>query len=499
VSRTDPSELELAQTGSAPAQEATQEIVPDAVSDAVPGTGSEGSGETGEAESSDSMAIVADDSSIEAFWSLVTDVWTYGVGGIDMGEILIALGIVFLGLMVRQLFSRLILKRIETVAARTTNRMDDTLATALADPIRFVPVVVGVFIATEYLALSGTAQDVATALNRSLIVFVIFWGLFRMVDPMSFVLGRVERVFTAAMVEWLIKAIKLLVALIGFATVLEIWGIQVGPILAGLGLFGVAVALGAQDLFKNLIAGILILVEKRFSIGEWIRVDGVVEGTVESIGFRSTFIRRFDKAPVFVPNAQLSDSAVTNFSRMTHRRIYWMIGLEYRTTVAQLRQVRDRIEEYVTKNEAYVPAEQASLFVRVDSFNDSSIDIMLYVFTKTTVWGEWMQIKEELALAIKQIVEEAGTGFAFPSRSLYVETVPGETPEVFSPPEKDAPKQIESQPALTERTESAATRSAKKTAKKTAKKPGPKKAGAKTAPRRPASHRGPSDEDDDGN
>ena len=78
--------------------------------------------------------------------------------------------------------------------------------------------------------------------------------------------------------------------------VLELWGIKIGPIIAGLGLFGVAVALGAQDLFKNLISGILVLVERRFQVGDWIFVEDVIEGTVESIGFRSTVVRRFDKS-----------------------------------------------------------------------------------------------------------------------------------------------------------------------------------------------------------
>ena len=368
------------------------------------------------------------------FWHLVQDVWTYGVGGINLGDVLVAVGILFVFLFFRQILSRFILKRVERISQRSENRLDDTLATALADPVRFVPFVIGVFAASEYLTLGGTARDIADSLNRSLIVFVLFWAFYRMVDPMSFVLSQVEEIFTSAMVDWLIKAIKLLIALIGIATVLEIWGIEVGPIIAGLGLFGVAVALGAQDLFKNLIAGILILMEKRFSIGDWIRVEGVVEGTVESIGFRSTFVRRFDKAPVFVPNAQLSDSAVVNFSRMTNRRIYWMIGVEYRTTVDQLKQIRDEIEAYVLSTGDFVPPDQGTLFVRVDRFNDSSIDIMLYCFTKTTAWGEWMAIKESLAFAVKDIVARAGTGFAFPSTSLYVETVPGETPEIFQPP-----------------------------------------------------------------
>ena len=218
------------------------------------------------------------------------------------------------------------------------------------------------------------------------------------------------------------------------ATILEIWGIQVGPLLAGLGLFGVAVALGAQDLFKNLIAGMLILVEKRFAHGDWVKVDGVVEGIVESIGFRSTFVRQFDKAPVYVPNARMSDNAVTNYSRMTHRRIYWKIGVEYSTSIDQLKQIREQIEAYVMNNDEFAHPPEVSTFVRIDSFNDSSIDLMLYCFTRTTVWGEWLRIKEALAYEIMDIVEGAGSGFAFPSQSLYVETLPGDGPEIFEPP-----------------------------------------------------------------
>lgn len=212
--------------------------------------------------------------------------------------------------------------------------------------------------------------------------------------------------------------------LVAGATILQTWGVQVAPIIAGLGLFGVAVALGAQDLFKNLIGGVSILVERRFGMGDWILVDGVVEGTVEKIGFRSTLVRRFDKAPVYVPNQKLADNAVTNFSAMTYRRISWKIGLEYRTTVDQLRRIRDGIEDYIANNDAFVKPPLAARFVRVDSFADSSIDIMIYCFTHTIVWGEWLVAKEELATNVKRIVEDAGAGFAFPSRSIYVETMP---------------------------------------------------------------------------
>lgn len=371
---------------------------------------------------------------LKQFYLLVQDVWKNGLFGIDIGHFIVAVLIFFAFILLRRLFARFIIGRIKAVTKRTKTVIDDDMLEALEKPVQFIPVVLGVFFAAEYLPIYGGIEVIANKFVRSLIVFVIFWGLVNLLEPMSFLLRRLEKIFTSSMVDWLLKAIKVTFIFIGAATILEIWGIKIGPILAGLGLFGVAVALGAQDLFKNLISGILVIAEKRFNIGDWIRVDGVVEGTVESIGFRSTLVRRFDKAPVFVPNSKLSDHAVINFSSMTHRRIYWKIGVEYRTTVEQLRQIRDSIEQYILESEYFAKPPKVPMFVRIDRFSDSSIDIMVYCFTKTTEWGKWLEIKETLTYRIKEIVEEAGSAFAFPSQSLYVETLPTEVAEIFVPP-----------------------------------------------------------------
>ena len=371
---------------------------------------------------------------LNEFWAVVVNVWRTGAFGIDIGAIITALGIFVLFLVLRGLITRFIIGALRLKVGRTKTSLDDDVLTALEEPIRLVPIIFGAFLALQFLNLEDAYQDIADKLVRSLITTAIFWALFRAIKPLSSLLVRLESVFTEVMLAWMVKAVKILVAFIGVAAVLEIWGIQVGPILAGLGLFGVAVALGAQDLFKNLIAGILIIAERRFNLGDWIRVDGVVEGTVEQIGFRSTMVRRFDKAPVHVPNTELSDNAVTNFTAMTHRRIYWHIGVEYASTIDQLREIRDKIEAYVLSQDEFAGPDEVATFVRIDRFSDSSVDIMLYCFTRTTVWGEWLEIKERLAYAVKEIVEGAGASFAFPSQSLYIEALPGEAPELFVPP-----------------------------------------------------------------
>jgi MscS family membrane protein len=222
---------------------------------------------------------------LEDFWSLVVDVWHQGFMGVDIGHLLVALAIFVGFLILRRAFTRLVVARIKRWSDKTSTPVDNRIITALENPIRFIPVVMGAFFAIEYLDLSGLIETIAANLVRSLVVFTIFWGFYNAVDPLSGLLGRLEKVFSRALVEWLVKAIKVGVVFIGGATILEIWGIKVGPLIAGLGLFGVAVALGAQDLFKNLIAGILIIAEKRFGDGDWIRVDGVVEARSRASAF----------------------------------------------------------------------------------------------------------------------------------------------------------------------------------------------------------------------
>ena len=287
-------------------------------------------------------------------------------------------------------------------------------------PAKFFPIVLGFFVSTSYLTIESQAAEFLETINRSLITILIFWTFHQIIGPLSVVIKSIGDLISRDLVNWIIKAIKVLIFILGVAAVLELWGIKIGPIIAGLGLFGVAVALGAQDLFKNLISGILVLVERRFQVGDWIFVEDVIEGTVESIGFRSTVVRRFDKSLATIPNFQFAEKAVINNSQITNRRINWIIGLEYRTTSKQLSDIKKEIEEYI-KSELFTTSDNTILSVKIDQFAASSIDIKLICFTKTKHYLEWMKVKDILAIEIKNIVEKHKASFAFPSTSIYVE------------------------------------------------------------------------------
>ena len=356
---------------------------------------------------------------INNFSEIFLSVWSRGILGVDIFQILIGIGIFLLFLVFRGLISKLIIKKLEIISKRTTNKLDDTFVQSLIGPARFLPIVLGFFIASYYMTFSTEGREVVDTINRTLITILIFWVIHQIIEPISYILSGLDKLLTRELIGWIIKSLKILIFILGLAAVLELWGIKIGPIIAGLGLFGVAVALGAQDLFKNLISGILVLVEKRFKIGDWIAVEGIIEGIVEKIGFRSTTIRKFDKSLAIIPNFQFAENAVINVSQTTNWLISWIITLQYDTTIDQLKDIRDQIEKHIAENDDY--DKKVGLAVRVDKFSDSSIDMYVRCFTKTNSWNEWLKVKEKLAIEIKQIVEKNKASFAFPSQSIYVE------------------------------------------------------------------------------
>lgn len=359
------------------------------------------------------------------FTKEVSNVWSHGLMGVSIGNLIAAICILGAFLVLRGVLGKFILSKIGDWAIKSENKIDDKIIPALIPPAQFIPVILGVFFAGQFLGLEGDSAYFYGRIVRTLIAFTIFWAVYLATEPLSHGFRSLEKLLTPIMTQWIFRVMKVLVVFIGIAVILEIWGIAVAPLLAGLGLFGAAVALGAQDFFKNLIAGMSIISERQFLDGDWILIEGVVEGTVEDIGFRSTTIRRFDKAPIYVPNSVLSDAVVTNFSRMTHRQIKYKFGVTHETSVKQLKIIRDGILNFLSESkEIYAAKDEASQTARVDSFSATSIDFSVNCFTKATDYAAWAVAKEELVLKIKEIVEDdAKAHFAAPSPPVTINTM----------------------------------------------------------------------------
>ena len=267
-------------------------------------------------------------------------------------DLSITIGPILLLTIVAIIISRtLVFKSLMAFANTSDSKHDDVFVTSLKKPLTLVPLGVGLYALVNALPLSESYAEYGLLLVQTYFYLAIFWSIAESMNPLRDFIGEKYDFLSTTLRAWIFSAIKFVAYLVGIVSVLEIWGIDAASIIAGLGLFSVALALGAQNFFKNLIGGLLIIGEKRFKQGDWINVEGVAEGEVEKIDFRSTLIRRFDKAPIFVPNSVLSDSEIINFSAMPFRRLMFNVGLIYQTTPSTILAIREDIENYIENND----------------------------------------------------------------------------------------------------------------------------------------------------
>jgi len=356
---------------------------------------------------------------MDNFIEILKETWNEGIRGFGIGEIIICLVIIVVSWLIGRLLSTKLIDWLSKKAGQTDNLLDDKILESLRNPLGLIPIVFGFYLVTFYLPLEGSVDFFATTIVKMLVIFTIFSALANLCGPLLSLLDN--KWMTEAMVDWLRKTLEVLIWIIAAAMILDIWGIQVGPIIAGLGLFGVALALGAQDVFKNIFAGIFILSENRFQKGDRIRIGDSLHGIVDHIGFRSTTVRLFDSSPVFVPNADLSDAQVVNHQMMEIRRLDWTINLTYSTKIDQLKSICLDIESYI-KDKKNLPVDLTKdNFVKVSELGASSIDLKLICHTDPVGFADFSDLKEKLIFKIIEAVESNGSDFAFPSQSIYVE------------------------------------------------------------------------------
>ena len=187
-----------------------------------------------------------------------------------------------------------------------------------------------------------------------------------------------------------------------------------------LGLGGLEFALAAKDLAANIFAGIFIILDKPFFVGDWI-INGTLEGTIEGISFRTTKIRTFDQASITVPNSKLANEPVTNFSRRNKRRVNFNLAISYGTSREKLeicvKKIRNMIESHPQIN-------KEDFYIRFDKFNVSSLNIFIYFFIDTSQLSEYLKTKENINFNIMDILQQEGVSMALSSTSIYVESLP---------------------------------------------------------------------------
>jgi len=194
--------------------------------------------------------------------------------------------------------------------------------------------------------------------------------------------------------------------------------VSISGVLAFGGIGGIAVGFAAKDLLANFFGGLVIYMDRPFKVGDWIRSpDRDIEGTVVKIGWRLTEIRTFDQRPLYVPNSAFSTIALENPSRMLNRRIYETIGIRY-DDIQEMHAIVASVKAMLQGHPAI--AQDKTMIVNFNAFNASSVDFMVYTFTKTTNWVEFHEIKQAVLLEIAGIIRDHGAEIAYPTQTLHV-------------------------------------------------------------------------------
>jgi MscS family membrane protein len=343
--------------------------------------------------------------------------------GISIGYYATALGIVLAAYIVKKIFAQLFARLILPLARRTRKEFDDRLLVCLQKPAEFLILLAGLFIAVEVLQLPSepfNIHDLAIAVFKALVIFDAAWLLFNLVDMVDHYLGkwaaRTESTLDDHLAPLLRKSLRIFIVVMAGLMAIQTFGYPVTGVLASLGIGGLAFALAAKDTVSNIFGSLMIIFDRPFYVGDWIKA-GDLEGTVEEVGFRSTKIRTFAKTLIAVPNNIIANMALDNYSRMPKRRIRLTVGVSYDTSPAQMREAVGRIRELLRNHPAI---DQEFFLVNFTDFGASSLDIMVYCFTTTTVWGDYLEARQDVCLNIMDILEELGLEIAFPSTTVYL-------------------------------------------------------------------------------
>jgi len=343
-------------------------------------------------------------------------------------EIAISLIIVLAFWLLRKVFSRYVFKLFLKILSYTKTQFFNTnILTAFEHPLQFLITVLGFYFALRNLAsiMSPTmAAGYELTLNRLLRTFIVVffaWGFYNLSSASSVIFeklqSRLDLRFDKIIISILSNTLRILILALTLIVILQEWDYNVNGFLTGLGLGGLAIALAAQDTAANLIGGIAIIVDKPFSIGDWIKT-GYGEGTVEDINLRSTRIRTFDQALITIPNSSLAKDAIINYSKMGKRRINFTLKIKDSTPKEKLQAIVAAIKQLLENHPEVHPE---TILVYFENFEDGYYGIMIYFFTITTVWSEYLAVREEINYKIMDILEKHGVSRAIPTSSVILE------------------------------------------------------------------------------
>lgn len=316
------------------------------------------------------------------------------------------------------------------IAGKTPGVNKDELFALLAAPLKWLIMLLVLYVCTSHLHFPEEWDfrpkdefGIRMLLNRSFTAFLILtftWAALRVTRFLGKLLmaraALTESKTDDQVIPFLIEILKIVVIVMGiFIFMGSVFKVDVGALIAGLGIGGLALALAAKESLENLLASFVIFFDKPFVVGDLVNVNNIT-GTVEKIGFRSTRIRTLEKSYLTLPNRLMIDNVLDNLSLRTFRRVDFNIGLTYDTTEEKLKNIVEDIQKFIDVH----PHTNQEGEIHFMAFGASSLDIMVLYYIDTMDWSVFLHIKEEINFEIMRIVTRHGADFAFPTQTIHL-------------------------------------------------------------------------------
>lgn len=298
----------------------------------------------------------------------------------------------------------------------------EVIGKIILPPLRILIITAAFAVCASILDLPQSAADVCSRVTNSLLLVSLFAVLYGLSGYAKYLVQKVYEQSHVApynlAANYIGVILKTLVVVIGVLTIIQQWVTNITTLLAGLSIGGVAIALAAQDTAANFFGSLTVIFDHPFEIGDYIEI-GSVTGTVEKMGFRSTKIRRSDQALVIMPNSKMTNEHIVNWTTISKRRVDTTLGVLYNTPIDKLQQFKKEIESILQQTELI---ENDTYQVAFSAFSDSSLDITLRYYISSPSYTEMYNKRDEVNIKILEASRRLGIGFAYPSRSIYIES-----------------------------------------------------------------------------
>ena len=381
---------------------------------------------------------------IESFIKYINEIQMLSDLVCNIGKVSAFVGVLIFTLILLFLVKRLIvpvLNKIFLILANTTDALTQEDIQPMITPLLTLVKLFGLELALS-IVLKHEYISVAFYSAKIFVLVQVVYILIDIILNLYAQWAKKKNTLRKQLLALVVKVTKVLIFIIAALFILKRAGIDITGFIASLGIGGLAIAMASKDTIANFFGSLKIIFDDSFAQGDWI-VVGDVEGTVVELGFVSTKIRTFDNAMISLPNATLANDSVKNYNkRKIGRRIKLSIGLTYDAKQEQLKQAiedirtmlidhpgiadRDSCTISKRKNPALVELNdkdgiKTTLLVYLDELADSSINILVYAFSTTVLWSEWLETKQDVLFKIMQIVEKNNLEFAYPTQSLILQ------------------------------------------------------------------------------